>query len=449
MYNILIIGDIMIDHYIYVTINKIANESPIPVFSYDKEKYILGGCGNVYQNMKLFNNKLFLLSVIGKDDNGSIIKNILNDPNIYLIEDLFRKTTIKNRIIADNKILFRYDDESINSINHMIKELVINKFDEIFHNIDIVVFSDYNKGVLNEEICQYIINKCNENKKITIVDPKNNFLKYKNVTCIKPNYLESSNYSKLSNINDIHKYIYSTVNCKYSIVTLGKDGISLFDGKEFFKTVFESNEVIDVTGAGDIITSVIASLFSKLDIQNVLKISTFLGTTSVKKIGTYELSHSDILSAYGSIKNKIFTDDIVYHLKKSNNKIVFTNGCFDILHIGHIKYLDEAKKLGDILIVGINTDESIKRNKGVSRPINTLEDRINFLNKFDFIDFIVPFDSDTPIELIKQIKPDFLVKGGDYNPDTVVGKEYAKQTLCLSYTSGKSTTKILELLNKE
>jgi D-beta-D-heptose 7-phosphate kinase/D-beta-D-heptose 1-phosphate adenosyltransferase len=230
---------------------------------------------------------------------------------------------------------------------------------------------------------------------------------------------------------------------------LGKDGISLFDGKEFFKTVFESNEVIDVTGAGDIITSVIASLFSKLDIQNVLKISTFLGTTSVKKIGTYELSHSDILSAYGSIKNKIFTDDIVYHLKKSNNKIVFTNGCFDILHIGHIKYLDEAKKLGDILIVGINTDESIKRNKGISRPINTLEDRINFLNKFDFIDFIVPFDSDTPIDLIKQIKPDFLVKGGDYNPDTVVGKEYAKQTLCLSYTSGKSTTKILELLNKE
>jgi D-beta-D-heptose 7-phosphate kinase/D-beta-D-heptose 1-phosphate adenosyltransferase len=449
MYNILIIGDIMIDHYIYVTINKIANESPIPVFSYDKEKYILGGCGNVYQNMKLFNNNLFLLSVIGKDNNGSIIKNILNDPNIYLIEDLFRKTTIKNRIIADNKILFRYDDESTNYINDMIKGLVINKFDEIFNNIDIVVFSDYNKGVLNEEICQYIINKCNENKKITIVDPKNNFLKYKNVTCIKPNYLESSNYSKLSNINDIHKYIYSTVNCKYSIVTLGKDGISLFDGKEFFKTVFESNEVIDVTGAGDIITSVIASLFSKLDIQNVLKISTFLGTTSVKKIGTYELSHSDILSAYGSIKNKIFTDDIVYHLKKSNNKIVFTNGCFDILHIGHIKYLDEAKKLGDILIVGINTDESIKRNKGISRPINTLEDRINFLNKFDFIDFIVPFDSDTPIDLIKQIKPDFLVKGGDYNPDTVVGKEYAKQTLCLSYTSGKSTTKILELLNKE
>jgi len=449
MSNILIIGDLMIDHYTYVTINKIANESPIPVFSYNYDKYILGGCGNVYQNMKLFNNNISLLSVIGQDTNGDIIKNIINDNNAHLIIDDSRKTSIKNRIISDNKILFRYDDESVNYINQSIEDFIIKKFDELFPNINIVVFSDYNKGVLTQNLCQYIINKCNDNNKITIVDPKNNFLKYKNVTCIKPNYLESSNYSKLSNIEDIHKYIYSTINCKYSVVTLGKDGISLFDGKDLFKTVYESNEVIDVTGAGDIITSIIASLFHKLDIQTVLKIATFLGTTSVKKIGTYELSHSDIISAYGSIKNKIFTDDIIYHIKKSNNKIVFTNGCFDILHIGHIKYLTEAKNLGDILIIGINTDESIKRNKGASRPINTLEDRINFLKKFDFIDFIIPFDSDTPLELIKKIEPDFLVKGGDYNPDNVVGKEYAKNTLCLSFTPDKSSTKIIELLSKE
>jgi D-beta-D-heptose 7-phosphate kinase/D-beta-D-heptose 1-phosphate adenosyltransferase len=449
MYNILIVGDIMIDHYVYVNINKIANESPIPVFNYTGEKYILGGCGNVYQNMKLFNNNIFLLSVVGQDTNYDIIKNITNDSKVHLITDTLRKTSVKHRIVADNKILFRYDNESTNSVNKLVSEMILSEFDKLFPDIDIVVFSDYNKGVLNEDTCQYIINKCNDNNKITIVDPKNNFLKYKNITCIKPNYLESSNYSKLSNINDIHKYIYSTINCKYSIVTLGKDGISLFDGKELFTTVYESNEVIDVTGAGDIITSVIASLFKKLDIQNVLKIATFLGTTSVKKIGTYELSHSDILSAYGSTKDKMFTDDIIYHLKKSNNKIVFTNGCFDILHIGHIKYLDEARKLGDILIVGINTDESIKRNKGQNRPINSLEDRVRFLSKFDFVDFIIPFDTDTPLEIIKKIEPDFLVKGGDYNPEIVVGKEYAKKTLCLSYTEGKSSSKIIELLSKE
>lgn len=385
MYNILIIGDLMIDHYIYVNINKIANESPIPVFNYNSDKYILGGCGNVYQNMKLFNNNVFLLSVIGNDNNIEIINNIINNHNVHLINDNSRITTLKNRIIADNKILFRYDNESTHFINQSIENMVIEKFDNLFSSIDIVVFSDYNKGVLTEKLCQYIINKCNINNKITIVDPKNNFLKYKNITCIKPNYLESSSYSKLSNIIDIHKFIYSTINCKNSIITLGKDGISLFDGNELFTTVYESNDVIDVTGAGDIITSVVASLYNKLDIQNVLKISTFLGTESVKKIGTYELTHSNILSAYSSIKNKIFTDDIIYHLKKSNNKIVFTNGCFDILHIGHITYLDEAKKLGDTLIVGINTDESIKRNKGNSRPINTLIDRINFLKNLNLL----------------------------------------------------------------
>ena len=439
----------MIDHYIYVNINKIANESPIPVFNYNSDKYILGGCGNVYQNMKLFNNNLFLLSVIGNDNNIEIINNIINNHNVHLIKDNSRITTLKNRIIADNKILFRYDNELTHFINQSIENMVIEKFDNLFSSIDIVVFSDYNKGVLTEKLCQYIINKCNINNKITIVDPKNNFLKYKNVTCIKPNYLESSSYSKLSNIIDIHKFIYSTINCKNSIITLGKDGISLFDGNELFTTVYESNDVIDVTGAGDIITSVVASLYNKLEIQNVLKISTFLGTESVKKIGTYELTHSNILSAYSSIKNKIFTDDIIYHLKKSNNKIVFTNGCFDILHIGHITYLDEAKKLGDTLIVGINTDESIKRNKGNSRPINTLIDRINFLKKFEFIDFIIPFDSDTPLELIKKIQPDFLVKGGDYNPNDIIGKEYAKNTLCLSYTLCKSSSKIIELLSNE
>jgi len=448
MYNILIIGDIILDFYTYVTINKIANESPIPVFNYNNEKYILGGCGNVFQNMTLFNNNLFLLSVIGNDDNSNVLRTITKDyTNIHFIIDDSRKTTVKNRIIADNKILFRYDNESTFLLNESVENMVIEKFNEIFKEIDIVVFSDYNKGVLTEKICQHIITICNAYNKITIVDPKNNFLKYKNVTCIKPNYSESINYSKLNDINDIHKFIYSTINCKYSIVTLGKDGISLYDGNELFITNYESNEVIDVTGAGDIITSVVSSLINKLDIYSVLKIANYLATLSVKKIGTYQLSYHDIINAYGYLNNKIFSDDIIYYLKKSNKKIVFTNGCFDILHIGHIEYLKEAKQLGDILIVGINTDESIKRNKGESRPINCLQDRIQFLHTFNFIDFIIPFDSDTPLELIKQIKPDLLVKGGDYNADTIVGKEYAKQTISLCYIKDKSSSRIINLLS--
>jgi len=447
MSNILIIGDIMIDNYIYVNINKIANESPIPVFNYSSQKYILGGCGNVLQNMKHFNNNLHLISVTGDDDGYNIISNITNSSNIHLIKDLSRKTSTKTRIVADNKILFRYDDEKTHNIDSTIEKQIINKFDELLSLINIVVFSDYNKGVLTESLCTYIINKCNQNNIITLVDPKNNFLKYKNISIIKPNLSEATNFTKLSNINDIHKHIYNSINCKYSIVTLGKDGISLFNGDELFVTSYESNDVIDVTGAGDIVTSVIASLYFKFNINIVLKIATYLATLSVKKIGTYEISHTDILHAYSWIKNKIFTDDILYHLKNSNSKIIFTNGCFDILHIGHITYLEQAKKLGNILIVGINSDKSIKKIKGDSRPINTLDDRITFLSKFDFIDFIIPFDDDTPIELIKKIKPNILVKGGDYTVDNVIGREYANEVTILPFVTDKSSSKIINLLN--
>ena len=471
--NILIIGDIILDEYIQVKINKIANEAPIPVFSYSDKKYILGGCGNVYQNMKLFNNKLYIISVVGNDNNGMIIKNMINNNDI-IIDDC-RKSTVKTRIVSDNKILLRYDNEDTFLINSSIEEMIINKFDMIFDKIDIVVFSDYNKGVLTQSICQYIINKCNQYNKITIGDLKHNFNYFTNITLTKPNLLKKMNYTKKKKLDKIknnfnyfkknkikkkkllkkmnykkkkkligiHKHIIETIKCKYSIVTMGKEGISLYENNKLYKTAYSSEEIIDVTGAGDIVTSVIGSLYNKTDIKTILTIATYLGTLSVKKSGTYCLNYIDILSAYSYINNKDLTCDIIYYLKKSKSKIVFTNGCFDILHIGHIQYLEQARKLGDYMIVGINSDDSVSRLKGPTRPINNIYDRINFLKRFDFIDYIVEFNQDTPLELIKLLEPDILVKGGDYTHDTVVGREYAKQVVILPFVEGKSTTNII------
>jgi len=444
MSNILVIGDIMIDKYIYSNISKIANEAPIPVFSYDHEKYILGGCGNVLENMKLFQNNLFLITVIGEDNN--IVKNLTNKFDSTLIIDPTRKTTIKTRLICDNKILFRYDTENSHPISNEIVDQIINKFDMLLPKLDIVLFSDYNKGVLTEKICKHIIDQCNIYNKITIGDLKYNFKFYKNITITKPNLAEAKQFSKKETIIEIHNTIFDEINCKYSIITLGKDGISLHDRKNLFQTTYESNEVIDVTGAGDIVAAIVTSFINKTDIKSILKLATYLGTLSVKKIGTYEISHNDILSAYKWLKNKEFNDDILYHIKNSNNKIIFTNGCFDVLHIGHIKYLEEAKKLGDILIVGINTDKTITKLKGHTRPINNLEDRITFLNNLEFIDFIIPFDEDTPLEIIKKIQPDFLVKGSDYKIEDIIGREYAKQTITIPLIKGKSSTIILNKL---
>lgn len=443
----------MIDKYIYTNIAKIANESPIPVFSYNNEKNILGGAGNVLENMKLLRNNLFLISVVGQDDNKSIVENLTNKFLTNLIVDSSRKTTVKTRIISDNKILLRYDIENTHSINSDIENKIIYEFDKILPVLDIVVFSDYNKGVLTEKICKYIIKKCNQNNKITIGDLKYNFKYYRNITLTKPNFSEAKQFTKKDSVIEMHNTIIDEINCKYSIITLGKDGISLFDNTiicsnstNIYKTSYESNEVIDVTGAGDIVTAVIGSFFNKIDIKLLLKLATYLGTLSVKKIGTYEISHNDILSAYRWIKQKEFSKEILYHIKNGHNKIVFTNGCFDVLHIGHLTYLEEAKKLGDILILGLNSDNSIKRLKGDKRPINNLNDRIIFLNKLDFIDFIIPFDEDTPLEIIKLIEPDILVKGGDYEIDSVIGREFAKETIILPFVDGKSSTNIINKL---
>jgi len=437
----------MIDKYINVEIIKIANESPIPVFSLKSKKYILGGCGNVYQNMKLFNNNLYLLSVIGTDKyKNKIIKLLSNNNNINLIIDSNRKTTIKTRIISDNKILLRYDYEDTFFISNEIEDQIINYFNLIFDKIDIVVFSDYNKGVLTEKICKYIIDKCNKNNKTTIGDLKYHFNYYKNITITKPNLNEAQNFTKSKILLDMHKYILENINCKYSIITLGKDGISLKTIKnELFISSYESNEVIDVTGAGDIVTSIISSLYDGVfDIKIILNIAAYLGTISVKKIGTYEINHRDILNAYKWVKNKELNNDILVHIINSNLKIVFTNGCFDILHIGHLTYLEEAKKLGDILIIGINDDDSIKRLKGNNRPINNLKDRITFLSKFDFVDFIIPFSENTPLKLLEKIKPSILVKGGDYKIENIIGKQYAKETIILPFIEDKSTTNIIK-----
>jgi D-beta-D-heptose 7-phosphate kinase/D-beta-D-heptose 1-phosphate adenosyltransferase len=447
MNNILVIGDIMIDKYIYTNISKIANEAPIPVFSFNNEKNILGGCGNVLENMKLFKNNLFLISVVGNDLNKNIVESLTEKFNSCLIIDNSRTTTVKTRIISDNKILLRYDIEDTHVITSDIESQIINSFNLLLPKLDIVIFSDYNKGVLTENICNHIIQSCNLNNKITIGDLKYNFNFYKHITLTKPNYSEAKSFTKQNNITEIHNIIFDKINCKYSIITLGKDGISFSDNKDSFITSYESNEVIDVTGAGDIVTAVIGSFFNKIDITSILKLATYLGTLSVKKIGTYEISHDDILSAYKWIKNKEFNNDILYHIKNSKNKIVFTNGCFDVLHLGHLSYLEEAKKLGNILILGLNSDESIKRLKGDKRPINNLKDRIEFLNKFDFIDFIIPFNDDTPLNIIKLIEPDILVKGGDYLLENIIGREFAKNTVILPFVDGKSSTNIINKLN--
>lgn len=456
---ILVIGDIILDHNIYCHITKNANEKALPVFEYDREEYKLGGCGNVVNNLySLGCDKIYILSVIGNDNSGNIIVNYLNKFNnvenkLIISENV--KTTVKKRYFSSNDLIFRIDDEEKFAYTDSLINIMMINIREIINtkNIDCVVFSDYAKGVLTPELCQDIIIICNKKEIITIVDPKQNFIQFKGCTLIKPNKLEASIFYKkhIDKLEDVHKYINNTLGCKYSLITLSDRGLSLFNGNKLFSSNIESKEVFDVTGAGDIVTAVVAVLLKSCrtdnDIELLSKYANYLATKSVQHIGVYTLQFIDIINARNYFNNnkQIFLNELQYIF---SDNIVFTNGCFDLLHLGHIETLKYAKSKGDILVVGLNSDISVRRIKGDSRPIQNQETRLQILSNMYFIDYIILFDEDTPLNIIKQLKPNILVKGGDYNKDLVIGKEYVDKIIIAPFRDATSTTntihKILE-----
>jgi D-beta-D-heptose 7-phosphate kinase/D-beta-D-heptose 1-phosphate adenosyltransferase len=300
---------------------------------------------------------------------------------------------------------------------------------------------------LTKYLCQHIIKVCQQYNIPTIVDPKYDYTKYIGCTVIKPNISETKRLFDID-LNVIpldigHSNIHKILNCYISIITLSGDGISAFKENKQYRVKEDTKDVIDVTGAGDIVCAVLGTYYPYIEeTQQLITIANHLASISVAHMGVYTINETDLINTYKFIHNsKLIT---AYMLSKMNIKnVVFTNGCFDIIHSGHIELFKFCKTLGDIVIVGINSDNSIKRLKGSSRPINTLFERIKILNAIDYVDFIIPFDSDTPLELIKEIKPNYLVKGGDYTIDKVIGREYSKEVIIFDYIKGLSTTNII------
>ena len=450
--NIIVFGDIMLDHQIYGSIEKLANEAPIPVLNKTSEKYSLGGCGNVLANLhSLGCNKLFLFSMNGNDNYGKILEELLDNYNIThcLIKNTI--TTVKHRFFCDNRLMFRYDEEKNTNLEEHYEDHILEQFIHIIRNntIDSIIFSDYNKGYLTDSLCKKIIAKANEFNIFSIVDPKNNYEKYKYCSLIKPNRNEVKKIFNIEltieNLEETLLIIKDKVQCKNVVVTLAEKGISfLNEVNKYFLDETDPIDVVDVTGAGDIVNSIISYYFPLLeDKEFVIKISSYLATKSVKYAGTYVITHEDILLAIHHYNdNKLITLDEIKFIKKS---IIFTNGCFDIVHKGHLELFKFCKNnyKNSVVIVGLNSDSSIKRLKGESRPINNLESRIHMLNSIVWVDYIIVFEEDTPVELLKILQPDVLVKGGDYTYDTILGREYCKEVKIFTTVNGYSSTHII------
>jgi len=464
---VLIIGDLMIDHYLWGSCERISPEAPVQVVDIAKETTVLGGAGNVVNNLVALGAKVGVSSVIGDDDNGRELVDMLEGIGVEttnIIIQKGRKTSKKSRVIAVSQQILRYDKESKEDITQDSCEGIVDSLKSVISSYDIVILSDYGKGVLRDDLCQSIIKLANENGVRTLVDPKgSDFSKYKGAYLLTPNKKEAilATGIEIDDENSLQKALLklkSECDLGISLITLSEDGIATYDDEvKIFPTV--AKEVFDVTGAGDtVIASIAYALSAQKNIEETCAFANLAAGVVVGKIGSATVTLDEIVEYEASlhkstsdahIKSFEDIDSIVNRCRENGKKVVFTNGCFDILHVGHVKYLQEAKSFGDILIVGLNSDESVSRLKGPTRPVNIAEDRAYLLAALEAVDFVVPFGEDTPYNLIKMIKPDVLVKGGDYEGKEVVGTEFAKELKLVEFVDGKSTTKtILKIQGK-
>lgn len=467
--NILVIGDVMLDTYYTGDVQRISPEAPVPVFRKRKERCVLGGAANVAANLISADQNVSMMAMVGDDDTGAKLKELFAEQGINsdLILSTNRHTTEKIRFLAtNNQQVMRLDIEDTDPLADEDCMKMLDELSKRITSFDIVLVSDYLKGLLTYDFTQGIIRIANQHGIPVVIDIKDtNYEKYSGATLLKPNKKELHDITGMSCETDDEVIAASCklrddCRCGYVLTTCGARGMVLVgDGEPYFIEAY-GQEVYDVTGAGDTTIAYLAAcLANGYPLRKAMKIANLAAGIQVSKVGTssvywYEIRERMSEHAGGAV-HKIISGKTVKSFRKdhANSKIVFTNGCFDILHIGHIRYLQEAASLGDLLIVGLNSDASVKRLKGPLRPINSQAERAEMLGALGFVDYVVIFDEDTPLELIKTIQPDILVKGQDYAPEQVVGKKEVEERggklVLVPFVEGKSTTGIIERMKKK
>lgn len=462
--NILVVGDLMLDRYWRGDTQRISPEAPVPVVLVNGFEERPGGAGNVARSITALGGQCSLVALLGGDEAADQVEKLLLQENVSLhcVKDKAAKTVAKLRVISRNQQLIRLDFEDEFS-NQSIDKLTDDVCAEVErHNV--LILSDYKKGALKN--VTEIVKKANSMSTSIFVDPKgNDFEKYKNVTAITPNQSEFS--AVVGEINDYHDLrekglnLLKELNLSALIITRSEKGVTLIErsGKSI-NIPARAKEVFDVTGAGDTFISVLsASYAANASFEDAVNIANAASSVVVGKLGAATVSRSEIeneLNRSSQVHGKIVsTQDLIDKVAKFRNegkKIVFTNGCFDILHSGHIEYLSKAKQLGDVLIVAVNSDESVSKLKGETRPINKLIDRLTVLSGLQSVDWLVEFGEETPEELINSVLPDVLVKGGDYKIEDVVGggavRKNGGEVKIVEFLDSYSTSDLISKINK-
>jgi len=463
----LVIGDLMLDEYLWGKAERISPEAPVQVVAVNREDLRLGGAGNVANNLLALGCLVSVCSVIGGDENGDILRRAFTGKGIDVegvFEDPMRTTSKKTRVLAANQQIVRIDRESRDDVHPEFEERILQFLREHGNEWNVILVSDYLKGVLTQGILSAVIDAGKRLGIPVVVDPKgNDYSKYRGATLLTPNRKEAEIASRVAisderSLNEAAASLLAAGEYEALLITRSAEGMSLYlrDGSvTHIPTV--AREVYDVTGAGDTVMATLGlGLACGYGFAESARLANVAAGIAVGKVGTSTVSPGEIIGSIGhehldsdvKIKNLDVLVSVIEEEKKRGKKVVFTNGCFDLLHVGHVRYLQKARKYGDLLVLGLNSDDSVKRLKGEKRPLIGQKERAHILAALDCIDYVVIFDEDTPIRLLEALKPSVLVKGGDYTPETVVGKDlvesYGGKVELVEFVDGRSTTNIIE-----
>ena len=466
--HVLVIGDVMLDRYLIGSVGRISPEAPVPIVLLNQQNERAGGAANVAANLALLGIKTALIGCVGDDLEAASLSKLIADVGIVnnLVTSKTRPTIAKTRVVSGHQQMMRLDQESSAAFTDAEADALQGNIQAaLAKKPAIVILSDYAKGLLSLEVCQSIINTCKAQKTPVLVDPKgSDYSKYMGATALTPNKKETAEACK-TDINDADliakaSALKSCLNLQFFAVTRGEEGITLIDDAVHHLPA-TAKQVFDVSGAGDaVIATLAAGLINGLEPLAALQLANLAAGVVVGKVGTVPITQADLIEALNAEQGSVQAHKVcdlaelkakVATWKSAKQKIVFTNGCFDLLHAGHVTYLEAAKKRGDKLVLGLNTDRSVSTIKGPTRPVVHEQDRARVLAALESVDAVILFDEDTPLNLINAIKPNVIAKGSDYAASQVVGgaevQSWGGEIALIDLVEGRSTSNIIKKMN--
>lgn len=470
-HRVLVVGDLMLDQYVWGDVSRISPEAPVPVLRSVRRTHVAGGAANVAMNLAGLGTQVSLAGFVGDDEDAQVLRGLLTNSSIA-VDSLCvwqRATISKTRVMAGRQQLMRLDVETPEAPSASEIDALLHTLEAQLVLAECVLLSDYAKGVLPEGVCQFVIAQARARDLPVLVDPKgSNFSKYRHATTICPNLQELSACTGISTqepsaLMAAGRALIPSLALDYLTVTMSERGIRVLhsDAEQDLHASAQAREVYDVSGAGDtVIATLAASAAANLDLESAIQLANVAAGIVVSRVGTVPIDRANLLATL-STELALSTQEKVVdraglmaraaQWRNRGESIVFTNGCFDLLHIGHITLLEDAHRMGDHLVLGINSDASVQRLKGDSRPIVGENERARILAALASTDAIVIFEEDTPLATIEALRPDVLVKGGDYTEATVVGAEVVRswggRVAIVPTVAGFSTTNIVQKMS--